>query len=195
MKNFLRENAVVKSRLGLCAAVGVTTTFWGGFAMGITVTAILTVQMLVMSLVAKNISESGRVVVSLMLGAGLASLADVVMKSFFYDISMALGWYIPLIAVSGLIVVLAPSGADETAGRAAAKGFVAGLGYMLMLISVSLVRELLGFGSLFGIPLGLKPMSLMTTPFGGFIVLGLTAALVQWLGREKNVQEAGNGRQ
>ena len=60
----------------------------------------------------------------------------------------------------------------------------ASLGFTLAITLISSIRELFGAGTLFGVqvmPESYLPMGILVKPAGGFIVLGLTLALVNKL--------------
>ena len=59
-----------------------------------------------------------------------------------------------------------------------------GLGFTLAITLISSIRELFGVGTVFGVqvmPEGYLPMDILVKPAGGFIVLGLTLALMNKL--------------
>jgi electron transport complex protein RnfE len=63
-------------------------------------------------------------------------------------------------------------------------GLSMGLGFTLALVIVSVIRELLGRGTLWDIQvLGswFHPMTLFGMPPGGFLTLGFVIAFTQWL--------------
>jgi electron transport complex protein RnfE len=67
----------------------------------------------------------------------------------------------------------------------------------LALLSLGTVREILGNGTLFGVPLfgeGFQPWVIMVLPPGGFFVLGTWLLLFNWLRLRKErkvMQESG----
>jgi electron transport complex protein RnfE len=61
-------------------------------------------------------------------------------------------------------------------------GIGMGLGFLIALVFVSVVREMLGKGSLWGIPLiDAKPLLIIVLPAGGFFAVGILMALFNWL--------------
>ena len=64
-----------------------------------------------------------------------------------------------------------------------------GAGFTLALFAIGSLREILGFGTFFGIQMpwitenGLRPMMIFGLPAGGFAVFGLMVALMQKLSR------------
>lgn len=73
-------------------------------------------------------------------------------------------------------------------------GIASGIGYTLMLLVVAFVRELLGFGTLFGIQIlgdWWTPWTVMIMPPGAFFIL----AIVLWITRgiqDKDKEEVTN---
>jgi len=71
-------------------------------------------------------------------------------------------------------------------------GLGMGLGFTLSMVLLSSVREIIGSGTWFGMqimPAGYKPMSIIVSPAGGFITLGvlilIVNALVKAYGKRK----------
>ena len=61
-------------------------------------------------------------------------------------------------------------------------------GFMIALFSLGSVREILGNGSLFNIPLfgaSFEPWVIMILPPGGFLTLGLLLLLFNWVSARK----------
>ena len=70
-------------------------------------------------------------------------------------------------------------------GVALADGLGMSLGFLLALSSIATVREILGFGSWFGLrvmPESWPDWGVMALPPGAFFTLGLLLALVEWVG-------------
>ena len=74
-------------------------------------------------------------------------------------------------------------------------GLASGAGYLIVLLSISFVRELLGFGSLFGINI-LGPSwvswTLMIMPPGAFFMLGIIIWITKNMIPEKSSKEGVN---
>ena len=191
-RSAFKDALTLRAPLGLGAAVAATATLWGGAALGAVTLAVLALDVLLLSLLGRFLSPGMKPAVSVLFGAGLASLAGTALSALGYALSVSLGLWVPLVAASGLLVVYAPAASAAPAGRAAAQGRAAGLGYLLLLALVGAVRELLGFASLGGLALGFGPLALISTPFGGFLVLGLVLALLRGLtgGKDEDEKEA-----
>ena len=121
--------------------------------------------------------------------------------SFVPALSESLGVFIPLIVVNCIILGRAEAFSYKN-GIAASffDGIFQGVGYTVVLVIMCVIRELLGSGTFGGgllnggqgiriIPeqFGVK---IMTLPVGGFLVLGVLIAVMQWaLARPKKKEE------
>ena len=78
--------------------------------------------------------------------------------------------------------------------RRCAKGIITSLGYILMLLLISGLREFLGAGALMGTQVmknALFPMAQL--PSGGFILLALVIAVARRSCQRKTTNESGAG--
>lgn len=92
------------------------------------------------------------------------------------------GIYAPLAAMNGLVMHRTWSDARILLVReAVVEGFACALCFGIIALPVAFVRELLGGGALFGIPLGMDGISELQLPFFGFILCGLLIALLRAL--------------
>ena len=95
--------------------------------------------------------------------------------------------FIPLIVVNCIILARAESFASKNKPAAAAvDGICQGIGYTLVLLIMSAIREFLGSGALAGNQLfpAEYSASLIAQPVGGFLTLGCLIALMQWAQRK-----------
>ena len=162
--------------LGICPAIAVTTTAVNGLAMGVATACALVCVTLIMSLLGKLLSEGGRLPVTLTVSALFATLAQMVLRAEFPAINVALGVFVPLIAVNCLILCRADAAVERGPGGALVDGLVMGIRYVLALTVLGVIRELIGCGSVFGtrvLPAGYEPVLLAVLPAGGFMLCGL----------------------
>ena len=96
-----------------------------------------------------------------------------------------LGVYLPLIVVNCIILGRAEAFAGKNGVAASAlDGLGMGLGFTCALTIISTVREFFGSGSILGIQIygkTISPMAIIGMPPGGFIVLGILIALINYL--------------
>ena len=180
---FLTQNPVLVQLLGMCSTLAITTTIANGIGMGASVTIILTLSNVIISLLRKVIPEQVRIACYIVVIAGFVTMVDLLLQAFFPDIAESLGVFIPLIVVNCIILARAESFASKNKPvSAAVDGICQGLGYTMVLIVMSVIRELLGSGALAGTQLfpAEYSASLIAQPVGGFLTLGVLIALMQW---------------
>ena len=184
---FLTQNPVLVQLLGMCSTLAITTTIANGIGMGASVTIILTLSNVIISLLRKVIPEQVRIACYIVVIAGFVTMVDLLLQAFFPDIAESLGVFIPLIVVNCIILARAESFASKNKPvSAAVDGICQGLGYTMVLIVMSVIRELLGSGALAGTQLfpAEYSASLIAQPVGGFLTLGCLIALMQWIQRK-----------
>lgn len=183
LDGLLRQNAGFVLLLGLCPALAITTTLQNSIAMGLTTAAVLICSGLTVSLLRHVIPHEIRAAVSLVILAAYTSAADLLLQAFFPEQSDALGLFVPLIAVCGMILTRAEAFAfQHTPGHTVLNSLFTGLGYAAALAILGGVRELLGLGTLWGTALpgiSVHPLRLIGSPGGGLLILGCLAALVR----------------
>jgi electron transport complex protein RnfE len=104
-----------------------------------------------------------------------------ILAAYLPDISEALGLFIPLIVVNCIILARAESFASKNNPlMSVLDGLSMGIGYTLVVVIVSAVREILGAGKILGWDfaqyIGYEPAVIMILPAGGFLVLGFLIA-------------------
>jgi len=182
-EGLLTQNPVLVQLLGMCSTLAITTTISNGIGMGVSVTIILTLSNIFISLLRKIIPEQVRIAAYIVVIAGFVTMVDLLLQAFFPDIAESLGVFIPLIVVNCIILARAESFASKnTPAAAAVDGICQGLGYTLVLLVMSAIRELLGTGALNGVQIfpAEYAAGMLALPVGGFLTLGVLIALMQW---------------
>ena len=186
-EGLLTQNPVLVQLLGMCSTLAITTTISNGIGMGLSVTIILTLSNIFISLLRKIIPEQVRIACYIVVIAGFVTMVDLLLQAYFEDIAESLGVFIPLIVVNCIILARAESFASKNKPAAAAiDGICQGIGYTLVLLVMSAIRELLGSGALAGNQIfpAEYSASLIAQPVGGFLTLGFLIALMQWAQRK-----------
>ena len=182
--------------LGMCSTLAITTSFFNGLGMGVSVLVILTLSNIFISLLRKIIPNEVRIACYIVVIAGFVTCVDLILKAFVPALSNSLGVFIPLIVVNCIILGRAEAFASKNGvGAAAVDGICQGIGYTIVLIIMCVFRELLGAGTfgaglLGGGELGAAPglriipeqfgIKILTMPVGGFLTLGALIAAMQW---------------
>ena len=187
------NNPVLVQLLGMCSVMAITTSLFNGVGMGISVTIILICSNVVISLLRKVIPSKIRIAAYIVVIAGFVTIVDLLMQAFLPSLSESLGVFIPLIVVNCIILARAESFASKNSVVASAvDGLAQGVGYTIVLVIMCIIREFFGNGTFGGGILGFEgagirilPQEYTTLfiilPFGGFLVLGVLIAAMQYL--------------
>jgi electron transport complex protein RnfE len=176
----------------MCSTLAITTTLFNGIGMGISVMIILTCSNVVISALRKVIPEKIRIAAFVVVIAGFVTMVDLLLQAFLPDLSQSLGVFIPLIVVNCIILGRAEAFSSRNGiGASFVDGIAQGIGYTVVLVIISIIRELLGSGTFGsgilgpgGVGIRIIPEEntalLIVLPFGGFITLGCLIAFMQW---------------
>ncbi len=179
-KGFVKENPVFVLLLGLCPALGVTTSAFNGFGMGLATTFVLVSSNIVVSLIKSQIPDKVRIPSFIVIIASFVTIVQLVMEAFLPDLFKALGLFIPLIVVNCLVLGRAEAFASKKDTLSSViDGLGMGFGFTFALTLLGAVRELLGQGAIFGYSFiqGDGMLVFVLAP-GAFIGLGYLIALI-----------------
>ena len=194
-EGLITQNPVLVQVLGMCSTMAITTSFFNGLGMGVSVLIILTLSNIFISLLRKIIPNEVRIACYIVVIAGFVTCVDLLLKAFVPALSSSLGVFIPLIVVNCIILGRAEGFASKNGvGASAVDGICQGIGYTLVLIVMCVFREFFGAGTFGGgllgggegiriLPEGVPAMQ-MVMPVGGFLVLGFVIAGSQYLMRK-----------
>ena len=146
------DNPVTVQVLGICSALAVTSQLEPAIVMGLSVTVITAFSNVIISLLRKTIPNRIRIIVQLVVVAALVTIVSQMLKAFAYDVSVQLSVYVGLIITNCILMGRLEAFAMQNAPWPSfLDGIGNGLGYAIILVIVGFVRELFGFGTLFGI--------------------------------------------
>jgi Na+-translocating ferredoxin:NAD+ oxidoreductase subunit E len=184
LRGIWRENPVLVHLLGLCPALAVTNTLANGIAMGLATFFVLLGSSVLVSSLRRLIPAEVRITAYILIIATFVTLVDLLLAAIVPDIHKALGAFIALIVVNCMILGRQESfSSRNTVARSALDAIGTGTGFLIALMLLSGIRELLGNGSLLGVPvLGptFEPWIIMILPPGGFFTLGALMLLLAW---------------
>ena len=141
---------------------------------------------IVVSLLRKVIPKKIRIPAFIVIIATFVTIVEMLMKAFAQPIYQSLGIFIPLIVVNCVILARAESFAYKNkVFISAMDGLAMGLGYMVSVVLLALIRETIGAGTLFAgtdfvinvFGKGYQPAAIFVGPAGAFIVLGILVAI------------------
>jgi Na+-transporting NADH:ubiquinone oxidoreductase subunit D len=192
------NNPISVQVLGICSALAVTTRLDKAVVLGLGVIAIMGLASLMVSLVRNHTPGSIRIIVQLSIVASLVIVFDQVLKATLYEISLELSVFVGLIITNCIVLGRTEGFAMQNEPRRAVlDGIGNGIGFALVLVLVSLFRELLGAGRVFGyvvLPLDkdggwyVGNGLMLLAPSALFIIGLLTWALREW---KPHLQEKG----
>ena len=189
-----KNNQALVALLGLCPLLAVTNNVVNAISLGLATTFVLAASNLSVSLFRNHIRKEVRIPIFVLLIASFVTLVDLIMQSFFYDMYLILGIFVPLIVTNCAILARAEAFASKnTWDKSVIDGLMMGVGFTLVLVLLGAMRELIGNGTLFDqadlifgeVGLNLKVILIdqykgtliALLPPGAFIGLGLIVAL------------------
>lgn len=194
LKGLIAENPVLVLVLGTCPTLAQTKSFINALSMGIAATIVLICSNAVISALRKVIPDTVRIPCYIVVIATFVTVVQMFMQAYLPDLYEMMGVYLALIVVNCIILGRAEMFARKNPVLdSALDGAGMGLGFLLALVAMALIREVLGAGTLtifpdnpFEIPFLSKynfPI-LVQTP-GGFLVFGILIAVVNKIGPKK----------
>ncbi len=177
------ENPVCRQVLGICSALAVTNLVKNTLVMGGGLVFVAAMSSATVSVLRRTTPHRVRMMAQVLIIASYVILVDLAIKAYLPDVSEALGPYVGLIITNCIVMGRCEAFASRNpVWPSFLDGLASGLGYALVLLVIAVFRELLGFGTVLGIPLlpqGLTRWTIMVMPPGAFFVL----ALVLWVFR------------
>ena len=178
-----KDNPVFRQILGICSALAVTNLMVNSFVMGLGLIFVTAFSELTVSLIRQFTPKHIRMMVQTLIISAYVIIVDIFLKAYFPSISEALGPYVGLIITNCIIMGRCEAYAQNNPPfYAFMDGIASGSGYAIVLLIIAFVRELLGFGSLFGFNIlgeGWTSWTLMIMPPGAFFML----AIIIWISK------------
>lgn len=182
-KGIFKDNPIYAMALGICSALAVTNRVENAIAMGLGVTFVLIASSFSTSLIRKFIPSRVRMVTYMVLISTFVIAFQLILQAFFYELSKNLGAYTGLIITNCIVMGRSEAFAAKNPVHFSMVDALAnGLGYSFTLIVLSIVREILAFGTLLGFQVlgdGWVNWTVMAMAPGAFFVM----ALYMWIMR------------
>jgi len=178
------KNPTLARGIILAPVIAVATTFRSGAALAIAVIIMCVPAIITTGIVARYVPSWVCTIIGLSVSTGMSFVAYDVISTLSPDIFDTLGIYFPLIMLSSFSTTF------SLKYRRQKRFFIwpvfdaicAAAGFSAAAIFVGLVREVLAYGTISGIPLGFSfKISGTSAPFFGFILVGFFAAFIQWV--------------
>ena len=189
VKGIWRDNPVFVQVLGMCPMLAVTNSAINAVVMGAATLFVLVGSSFLVSSAKNLIPKQVRISLYIIIIATFVTVADYSLLALVPKVHKELGAFIPLIVANCMILGRQEAFASRNGVRFAVMDAIGmSTGFMIALFSLGSVREILGNGSLFNIPLfgdNFEPWVIMILPPGGFLTLGLLLLLFNWVTARK----------
>ncbi len=175
----LVNNVVLSQFLGICSFLGVSSQKKASLALGMAVTAVLTVSSLVAGMLYQYVLlpmhlEYLKTIVFILVIAALVQMVEMFLKKNAHAVYQSLGIYLPLIttncAVLGVALTNVQNGYTILEGTVA--GFGTAVGYTISIVLLAAIREHIDQDAVpapfRGAPIVLLCATLMAMAFMGF---------------------------
>ncbi len=192
-----RDNPVFVMLLGMCPVLAVTNSAINALSMGLATTFVLLASSTLVSLLSRFIPKQVRIATYIIIIATFVTMVDYIIQAISLDLYNSLGAFIQLIVVNCMILGRAEAYASKYRPlKSIVNALGMSAGFTIALLCLGVVREILGAGSLFGVPLfgeNFQPWVVMVLPAGGFLVLGGWLLLFDWYNLKQASAEAKAG--
>lgn len=148
---FSKNNPVIVQILGICSVLAVTAKLEPAIVMGLSVIAVLAFSNVIISLIRNTIPVNIRIIVQLVVVAGLVVIVSQLLQAYAYDVSKQLSVFIGLIITNCILMGrLEAFAMANKPWPSFLDGVGNGIGYAMILVIVGFFRELMGSGTLLG---------------------------------------------
>lgn len=194
-----KENPVFVMLLGLCPTLAVSNSAINALSMGLATTFVLVCSGALISMMRNFIPKQVRIAAFIIVIATFVTMVDYLIQAISLDIYKALGAFIQLIVVNCIILGRAEAYASKNPViPSIVNALGMGFGFTIAIMSLGVVREVIGMGSLFGVSLfgpHFQPWAIFVLPPGGFFVLAFWLFLFSVMEKRKKARAAINGKE
>ncbi len=197
-KGIFKENPIFVIVLGLCPTLGVSTQVVNALGMSAGVLFVLVCSNIFVSLLKDFIPDKVRIPSYIVIIASFVTIVEMVMHAYTPSLFESLGVFVPLIVVNCLILGRAEAFANKNGVLASILDALGmGIGFALSLLLISLIREVLGSGTITLFPIGSfdgvieipilysSPMRIISLSAGALLVMGYLKAFFNWYSATK----------
>jgi Na+-transporting NADH:ubiquinone oxidoreductase subunit D len=177
----LKENPVTLHVLGICAALAITNSLTSSLIMSLATISVLVISNATISLIRNHLPGSVRIIVQITIIAAAVTVIDQCMQAFVPELARTLSVYISLIVTNCIVLGRAEACAMKNGVVHSVWDAIGnGVGYGIVLVTVAVIRELFGNGSLMGYEIlaltrdggWFEPNELMMLAPSAFFIIG-----------------------
>lgn len=210
LNGIIKENPIFVLMLGLCPTLAVTNNFETSYMMGISLIVILFFSTFVVSLIKNIIPSNVKIPVYILIIGTIVTILEMLLKKYIPSLYESFGIYLSLIVVNCIVLGKTLSiPKDEKYSKSLLNALGVGIGFALVLCLLGMVREVLGnntitlmdnlskltgYKSVYRVfPTNdILPISLLKTPAGSFIVLGIFMGIFNFIKNKRGVKNGTN---
>lgn len=203
LNGLFKENPIFVMLLGMCPTLAITTKLSNALGMGLSVLFVLFFSNLFISLIRKIVPNEIRIPVYIVIIATLVTIVSLLLQAFMPELNKSLGAFVALIVVNCIILGRAEAFASKNSpGKSVLDALGMALGFTGAIAIISIIRELLGAGTitiwgdlvincsgLFTF-LNIAPSDIFTKNVGAFIILGLLIGIINAIVLKKRAAKA-----
>jgi len=145
-----RENPSLTKLMGICPIIAVSSSVSTAIGLGLATLIVIITSNIIASVIRQQLNSVTRVPILIFIIATMVTALEMLMQVSFYELFELLGVFLPLIVVNHIVLMSAESNASQKSlSNSVLESFLTGLGFLLVLVLISSIRELIGNGSLF----------------------------------------------
>jgi len=184
VNGIFKENPVLILMIGLCSVLAVSTNVTNAIGMGLAFSFVMIFSNIFVSLLRPITPHNIRIPIFIIVIGTFTTITDLVMSAYLPELHHSLGIFIPLIVVNCIIIGRAEAFAyRNNILNSIADGLGMSVGYIWSITVLAGIRELLGAGTIMGIPIMpsfFKPALAFIMPPGAFWGIGLLIGILNW---------------
>ena len=184
LESAIKNNPIFVLLLGMCPTLGTTSSAINGMSIGLATMGVLICSNVAISMLRNVVPDKVRIPAFIVVIASFVTVLQMLLQAYLPALYETLGIFIPLIVVNCILLGRAEAYASKNGVvDSFCDGAGVGLGFTVSLTILGSVRELLGTGRIFDIPVYNEEygsLVFILAP-GAFIVLGLLVAVVNKL--------------
>lgn len=183
----ITENPTLILMLGMCPTLATTTSLSNAIGMGLSTTVVLVMSNAIISLLRNIIPDRVRIPGFIVVVASLVTIVQLLISAYVPSLNASLGIYIPLIVVNCIILGRAEAFASKNAViPSIGDGIGMGLGFTIGISLISIIRELIGNGTIAANIIGKTGLVIIPEEYriaifvlapGAFLVLAILTAI------------------
>ncbi len=179
----LNENPIFRLALSMCPAVGISTSVMNGLLLGIAVLFVQVCSSCTIAAIKDHIHPRIRIPTYTLTIATWVTVIDLILAAYVPVAYKQMGIFVKLIVAFAIITMRLEMFACKNSVKSSFwDGLGMGLGFMFGMMSLGLVRELLGMGTIFGYDvLGFRPLLFFVLPAAGFFCVGIIMAIFNYV--------------